>query len=170
MSREHCDDSGSNGGDGDCAVTDAAATLRQAAARIEELRTDDGEFCVVCGETGIAPVPVTGARFDSFDAAEAAVETARRYREALRVLDPTLAEYDLVVSAETESSVQFATAREVVDHERRNGLPRAESNVTLAGDGYDEWLRIENAPVVHLSGPDSLLDDELVSRQLDSKL
>lgn len=51
----------------------------------------------------------------------------------------------------------------MVDHERRNGLPRAESNVTLAGDGYDEWLRIENAPVVHLSGPDSLLDDELVS-------
>ena len=117
---------------------EAAATLRNAAARIEDLRTEDGEFCVVCAETGIAPAPVTGARFDSFDAAEAAVETARSYREALGELDPTLAEYDLVVSAETDDSMQFATAREVVDHDRPNGLPRAESNVTLAGDGYDE--------------------------------
>ena len=152
------------------AVTEAADNLRTAAARIEDLEADGGEFCVVCGETGISPAPVTGVCFDSFDAAEQACDVARTYRNALRTLDPTLAEYDLVVSAEAESSVQFAAAREVVDHERPNGLHRSESNVTLAGDGYDEWLRIENAPVVHLTGPDSLLDDELVSRQLDAKL
>jgi hypothetical protein len=42
--------------------------------------------------------------------------------------------------------------------------------VTLASGGRDEWLRVDNAPVVHLSGPESLLDDELVTRQLQSKL
>ena len=170
MSREQSSDQWAGSTAGETRVVEATATLREAAAHIEELRTEDGEFCVVCAETGISPAPVTGARFDSFDAAEAAVEAARMYRDALETLDPTIAEYDLVVSAETKSSVQFAAAREVVDHQRQNGLPRAESNVTLAGDGYDEWLRIENAPVVHLSGPDSLLDDELVTRQLDSKL
>lgn len=156
--------------DGDAAVTEAAATLRSAAARIEDLADADGEFQVVCATTGISPAPVTGVRFDSFETAETACAIACDYRTALRTLDPTLSEYDLVVSATTDDSLQCAAAREVVDHERPNGLPRAEANVTLAGDGYDEWLRVENAPVVHLSGPDSLLDDEFVSRQLDSKL
>ena len=42
--------------------------------------------------------------------------------------------------------------------------------MTLAGDGRDEWLRIENAPVVHLRGPDALLDDEVIERQLRATL
>jgi hypothetical protein len=151
-------------------VTEAVATMRSATARIESLAVTEGEFCVACRETGICPAPVTDRRFESYEHAERACAAAQAYREALEELDPTLSEYDLLASTVGERSLQCATAREVVDHQRRNGLPRAESNVTLAGDGYDEWLRIENAPVVHLSGPESLLDDELVTRQLDSKL
>lgn len=154
----------------DAEPADAVARLRAATARLEDLQAADGEFRVVCGETGIAPDPVTGMHFASYEDAEAACEAARSYRDALRTLDPTLAEYDLLACPEGADAVQAATVREVVDHQRAHGLPRAESRVTLAGDGYDEWLCVENAPVVHLTGPDSLLDDELVTRQLDSKL
>jgi len=155
---------------GETGLTEAVITMRSATARIESLTVAEGEFCVVCGETGISPAPVTGRRFGSYEDAETACAAARDYREALADLDPTLSEYDLLVSTVGERSLQFAMAREVVDHDRPNGLPRAEARVTLAGDGYEEWLRVENAPVVHLTGPDALLDDELVGRQLDAKL
>jgi len=165
-------DNSSATGDGgpEATVTEAAATMRSAAARIDSLAAPDGEFCVVCAETGICPTPVTDRRFESYEDAEAACTAARAYQSALADIDPTLEEYDLLASAVGERSVQFASAKEVVDHDRPHGLPRAEANVTLAGDGYDEWLCVENAPVVHLTGPDALLDDEFVSRQLDSKL
>jgi hypothetical protein len=38
----------------------------------------------------------------------------------------------------------------------------------MAGAGSDEWLRVENAPVVDLVGPETLLDDEVVERQLET--
>lgn len=164
MSSEHSETTTSE------AEPEAAATIRKTAARVTDLETADGEFCVVCSETGICPDPVTGRCFDSYEDAETACAAAEAYRDALRALDPTLAEYDLVVSRPEDGSLQFAAAREVVDHDRPHGLPRSESTVTVAGDGYEEYLHVENAPVVHLSGPDSPLDDELVERQLDTKL
>jgi len=147
-----------------------AATIWSARDRIDALRTLDGEFVVACRDSGVRPEPVTDARFESHADAERACTAARRYREAMGQLDPGLTRRDLVVSPVDEATVELASVREATDERRTNGLPRARQTVTLAGDGNDEWLRLENGPVVHFAGPDSLLDDEFVSRQLDSKL
>ena len=88
----------------------------------------------------------------------------------MRELDPGLTQHDLVVSTVEEGAVELAAVREATDRRRANGLPHSRQTVTLAGSGNDEWLRVENGPVVHFTGPDSLLDDEFVTRQLDSKL
>ncbi len=147
-----------------------AETVRTTRNRIEDLRTPDGEFVVACRESGVRPEPVTDARFACYDDAEQACVVARRYRESMRELDPALTRHALVVSAVEKGSVELASVREATDRRRPNGLPVARQTVTLAGSGNDEWLRVENGPVVHLTGPDSLLDDEFVTRQLDSKL
>lgn len=149
---------------------DLAETVRTTRERIEALRTPDGEFAVACRDSGVRPVPVTEARFESYADAERACAVARRYRAAMRELDPALTEHSLVVTAVDEGEVELACVREATDRRRPNGLPRARQTVTLAGSGNDEWLRVENGPVVHFTGPDSLLDDEFVTRQLDSKL
>ncbi|WP_424018347.1 DUF7552 domain-containing protein [Halorientalis pallida] len=145
-------------------------TIRTARARIEDRRTEDGEFVVACRDSGVRPEPVTDARFASYADAERACSAARRYRTAMRELDPELTQHDLVVSTVEEGAVDLAAVREATDRRRANGLPHSRQTVTLAGSGNDEWLRVENGPVVHFTGPDSLLDDEFVTRQLDSKL
>ncbi|WP_276259790.1 DUF7552 domain-containing protein [Haloglomus litoreum] len=145
---------------------DAAAALTRARERVEELADPDGAFAVACAETGVRPPPVWGSRFPSFEAAERARDAAVAYREALRELDPYCEQYDLVVCEETDSSLGFASVRETTAGRRANGLPRTRRTVTLAGDGRDEWLRVENAPIVDLVGPEALLDDEVVERQL----
>ncbi|RXK51434.1 DUF7552 domain-containing protein [Halorientalis pallida] len=139
-------------------------------ARIAELRTDDGEFVVACRDTGVRPEPVTDARFARYADAERACSAASRYRTAMRELAPELTRHDLTVSTVREGTVELAAVREATDRRRPNGLPHSRQTVTLAGSGNDEWLRVENGPVVHFTGPDSLLDDEFVTRQLDSKL
>ncbi|MFD1589466.1 hypothetical protein ACFR9U_21020 [Halorientalis brevis] len=156
--------------DGCDETTSLAETVGIARDRIEELRTSDGEFVVACRDSGVQPEPVTDARFESYDDAERACAVARRYREAMRELDPALTRHELVVSAVEEGAVEVACVREATDQRRANGLPHARQTVTLAGNGNDEWLRVENGTVVHFTGPDSLLDDEFVTRQLDSKL
>jgi len=65
-------------------------------ARIESLATDDGEFCVVCGRTGVRPVPVATARFPDRDTAESAAQTATAYRAVLRRWDPRAPWYDFI--------------------------------------------------------------------------
>jgi hypothetical protein len=140
--------------------------LQRARERVEELADSDGAFAVACAETGVRPPPVWGARFPSFEAAERARNAAVAYREALRTLDPGCESYDLVVCEETDSSLGFASVRETTGGRRENGLPRTRRTVTLAGDGRDEWLQVQNAPVVDLVGPEALLDDEVVERQL----
>jgi len=144
--------------------------IRSARERIDTLRAEDGEFVVACRDSGVQPEPVTDATFASHSDAERACTAARRYREAMRELDPDLTRRDLVVSPVDEATVELASVREATDERRSNGLPRSRQTVTLAGDGNDEWLRVENGAVVHFAGPDSLLDDEVIARQLDSKL
>ena len=156
------------------ATTDGDATpvetIRAARETVAALRSADGDFVVACRESGIRPEPVTDARFDSHSDAQRACDAARRYRDAMRTLDPSLSRYDLVVSPVDEAGLEVASVRERTGRRRANGLPESRRTVTLAGTGSDEWLRVENGPVVHFTGPDSLLDDEVIARQLRSKL
>jgi len=145
-------------------------TIRAARDTVAALRSTDGGFVVSCRESGIRPAPVTDARFDTHADAQRACDAAHRYRDAMRTLDPSLSRYDLVVSPIDETALEVASVRELTDRRRANGLPASRRTVTLAGTGSDEWLRVENGPVVHFTGPDSLLDDEVIARQLRSKL
>jgi hypothetical protein len=163
----HGEREGDGEGDG---TGDVETSMRSARERIDALAVADGDFAVACKDAGVRPEPVADATFPTYDAAERACAAASRYRAALRSLDPSLAEYALVAFEEVEASVECSTVRETTDERRANGLPRSRQTVTLAGDRSDEWLRVENGPVVHLAGPEAPLDDEFVSRQLDSKL
>lgn len=142
--------------------------LLWARERVETLAVPTGEFAVTCKDTGVSPPPVSDARFETFATAERARDAATDYRETLRDLDPSLPAYDLAVAEPPDTTVGFASVRETTTDRRANGLPRSRRIVTLTGDGRDEWLQVENAPVVHLTGPDSLLDDEVVERQLQA--
>ena len=146
------------------------SALLVARERVDALTAADGAFVVACKETGVRPVPVSDARFETYEAAERARDAAVAYREALGDLDPSLPAYDLAVAEASAVSVGFASVRETTTDRRANGLPQLRRTVTLTGDGCDEWLEVENAPVVHLTGPDSLLDDEVVERQLRTTL
>lgn len=159
-----------DGAGGGTATVDAGATVRMARETIADLATDGGTFAVAGKETGVSPDPVSSVAFETYEAAERAADAAARYRAAMRDVDPDLPAYDLVVCERRTDAVELATVRESTDERRGNGVPRARQTVTVTGDRRDEWLRVENAPLVHLSGPESLLDDELVTRQLQSKL
>ncbi|WP_433630755.1 DUF7552 domain-containing protein [Halomicrococcus sp. NG-SE-24] len=145
-------------------------TLRAARSEIEELAVEDGEFCVACAETGERPPPVTGARFANADDARRAAALAREYRDGLREHDPDLPRHRFVVSESAARSLQFAGVRERTDDTRANGLPRTSRSVVAAGDGEGEWLRMANAPLVHLTRNGDPVGDDAVGRQLDSKL
>jgi hypothetical protein len=149
---------------------DVAATVERAREGVERLATPDGEFVVACRETGVRPAPVTGSRFASYTDAEEARNGARRYRTAMRSLDPELAQYDLAVCERGSDGVEFASVREGTSATRTNGLPQSRQTATLTGDRTDEWLKVENAPLVHLRGPESPLDDEIVERQIGVQL
>jgi hypothetical protein len=142
------------------------SALLDARERVESLAAPDGAFAVACTDTGVRPPPVSDARFETYEEAERARDAAVTYREALRDLDPGLPEHDLGVCEPTDTTVGFASVRETTTERRENGLPQSKRTVTLTGEGRDEWLRVENAPVVHLTGPEELLDDEVVERQL----
>ena len=147
-----------------------AAVLQATHERVRALATADGDFHVGCVTTGACPEPVSEAVFATPEDAEAAVTAARRYREALRTLDPTAPEYDLAVYGTHDESVSVATFRERTGERRANGLPRSRRVATVSGGCEGEWFRMENAPVVFLSRNDTLIDDEAVGRQLDTKL
>jgi len=91
-------------------------------------------------------------------------------RQVLRDIDPALQRFELDVCEAAGSDLSVSTVRESTNERRTNGLPRARQTATVAGDRSDEWMRVENGPVVHLQGPDSPLDDEVVARQLEAKL
>jgi hypothetical protein len=151
-------------------ATGAAETMETARERITSLSSDSGSFAVACRETGVRPAPITDATFDSYANAESARAAASRYRAALRDIDPALQRFELDVCEAAGSDLSVSTVRESTNERRTNGLPRARQTATVAGDRSDEWMRVENGPVVHLQGPDSPLDDEVVARQLEAKL
>ncbi len=147
-----------------------STTLRRARHTVDELATADGQYVVACALTGRAPAPIDDARFDSTVDARRAARAASRYHEALADLDPDRPEYRFVVYEAAGSSLEVAHTREPTAKRRANGLPRSESTVTLSGDRDGEWLRMENAPVVHLSRGTGPFEDDVVSRQLEAKL
>ena len=146
----------------------AAERLTETRAIVEGLAGDPA-FYVACRESGARPEPVAGVGFPSRQAAERACTVADRYRAALRDLDPETPSYDLGVYERESPQVQLASVRRRTDERRTNGLPSAEEEATVATGGDGEWLRMRNAPVVHLAGPDEPLDDALVERQLDAR-
>lgn len=148
-------------------MADSLESLRN---RIADLADDDGDFLVACSDTDRRPVPLTGKRFPTEDAASEAAGIANEYRDRLRVTDPDLPERRFVVYEVAAESITLVSTRERVAGNRDNGLPRTSRSVTLAGEGEREWLRMENAPLVYLRRNGDLLDDAAVERQLDSKL
>ncbi|WP_266076918.1 DUF7552 domain-containing protein [Haladaptatus caseinilyticus] len=146
--------------------------LRQTRRKIEALAVESGQggFSVVCADSGECPMPLTGNQFESHDDASRAAELARGYRNALREHDPKIPHYRFVVTEEPARPLQMAGVRERTDGTRANGLPQTQRSVTVASDGEGEWLRMENAPLVHLARDCGPVGDDAVGRQLDSKL
>lgn len=151
-------------------MSEDGGDLAAARERVESLAVEDGRYHVACRRTGVRPEPVTEARFADRTDAERARDAARRYREALAALDPACETYDLGVYEVEGADVSMTRVRETTAERRENGLPASRQSVLLAGSRADEWLRMENGPVVHVVGGGRLLDDEVVSRQLDVKL
>jgi hypothetical protein len=139
---------------GDEADADPATVIPRTRERVAQLAVEDGTFYVACVETGGSPEPVTDATVPSHDAAAAAADATRRYRDAHEGSD---------------RSVGVTSSRERDAGTRANGLPRSRRVATVSGGGEGEWLRVENAPVVFLSRDANPLDVEAVERQLDSK-
>ncbi|WP_435178299.1 DUF7552 domain-containing protein [Halorussus sp. AFM4] len=136
--------------------------LEALSSRIDELTDPDGGFAVVCPLSGKRPVPVRGASFPSADAAEAAVELVLEYRDLLREVDPHLESIPVVASETGADPLALDDASD--------SLGRPSGSVTVSGDGDGEWLRMDDAPVVHVRRNGELLDDDAVARQLRSKL
>lgn len=147
-----------------------AATLPTLREKLDKLTAEDGDFAVACADTGDSPVPLTGARFESEDDAQKAAELAHAYREQLRETDPDLPERSLTVYETASDPLTLVSTREPADGRRENGLPRSSRSVTLSGDDEHEWLRMDNAPLVHVSHDGDPLDDAAIERQLDAKL
>ncbi|WP_458206240.1 DUF7552 domain-containing protein [Haladaptatus sp. NG-SE-30] len=145
-------------------------TLRRTRREIERLADDSGQFSVVCADTGERPMPITGTRFENHDDATRAAELAREYRDALRNYDPDVPCHRFLVTEEQPRPLQMAGMRERTTGTRANGLPQTQRSVTAASDGEGEWLKMENAPLVHLARDNGPVGDDAVSRQLDSKL
>lgn len=147
-----------------------AAHLDRLREQIDELATDRGDFSVACAETDRRPAPLSGRRFPSADAARTAADRAREYRRRLRELDPGLPTYRLAVYEASDGGPTLVSTRERAAGRRANGLPKSSRSVTLAGDRDRAWLRMDNAPLVHVSHGGEPLGDDAVARQLDAKL
>ncbi|MFC4450150.1 DUF7552 domain-containing protein [Halorussus aquaticus] len=148
-------------------MADSLDSIRQI---IGELADDDGDFYVACAETDECPAPLTGRRFPSEAAAREAADLARRYRGTLRESDTELPEHRLSVYENGGEPLTIVSTRKRAAGRRENGLPRTSRSVVLSGDGEHEWLRMDNAPVVHVRQDGEPLPDDAVERQLDSKL
>lgn len=147
-----------------------ADSLDRLRRRIADLAADDGTFYVACARTDRRPDPLTGKRFASEEAANEAVDLATDYRERLRETDPDLPEYTFAVYEDAADPLAAVSTRERAPGRRENGLPRTSRSITLSGENDREWLRMDNAPVVHVRRDGEPLPDDAVSRQLDSKL
>lgn len=148
-------------------MADSLATIRR---EIADLSSDDGNFYVACAETDDCPAPVSGKQFPTEEAANEAADLARAYRTTLRESDPELPEHRLSVYERSGDELTMVSTREPAAGQRENGLPRTSRRVTLSGDGEQEWLRMDNAPLVHVRHGGEPLPDDAIERQLDSKL
>lgn len=148
-------------------MTGSLAAIRK---EIADLATDDGDYYVACADTDTCPVPLTGRLFPSEEAAEKAADLTETYRSLLRESDPDLPEYRPVVYERSGDPVTLVSTRERAPGRRANGLPRTSQSVVLSGDGEREWLRMDNAPLVHIRQDGEALPDEAIERQLSAKL
>ncbi|WP_435334585.1 DUF7552 domain-containing protein [Haloarchaeobius sp. TZWWS8] len=153
-------------------MSDTAERLRTARDTIEELSAEDGDFVVACALTGNRPAPVTGARFGSRGDAEAAAEATRTYQTALRDIDPDHPRYRPTVYEDDADGARLdvTSTRSRTNGLRSNGLPATSESVTVSNGRDGEWLRMDNAPLIHLGQDDGPFDDDVVARQLDVKL
>lgn len=130
--------------------------LRDIREHIKTLASDTGSYYVVCGRTGERPVPTAGRRFENRTVAETAARAAEQYRAALRVYDPRVRHYDLIVVEDTgPQSTRSAPSpqhrgdagetpplREETDHEQNHQLVEFCHGVaaavfeTLCEEGY----------------------------------
>ncbi|UPV99737.1 hypothetical protein M0R88_14605 [Halorussus gelatinilyticus] len=148
-------------------MSDSLDTIRR---EIDDIAAEDGDFYVACADTDERPAPLTGRRFPTEEAANEAADLARSYRATLRESDPDLPEHRLSVYECTDDPPTMVSTRERAAGTRENGLPRTSRSVTLSGDCESEWLRMDNAPLVHVRRDGEPLPDDAVERQLDSKL
>lgn len=74
---------------------DRGAPLLSVRRRIEALATDEGAFVVSAVDAFVRPVPASGLRFDSLDAAREAARLTATYRRALRRYDAGLPQYEV---------------------------------------------------------------------------
>ena len=148
-------------------MSDSLDAIRR---ELADLADEDGDFYVACADTDERPAPLSGRRFPSEAAASEAAELARSYREVLRESDPELPEHRLSVYERADEAPSLVSTRERAGGLRENGLPRTSRSVTLSGDCESEWLRMDNAPLVHVRRDGEPLPDDAVERQLDSKL
>ncbi|WP_335999643.1 DUF7551 domain-containing protein [Halorientalis halophila] len=81
-------------------------TLTKIRARIEDLAVDGGSYWVVCGRTGVCPVPVAGKRFPDRGTAEQGAEAAAAYRAVLRRWDPRAPCYDFIACERTDGDTR----------------------------------------------------------------
>jgi hypothetical protein len=148
-------------------MAESLAAIRR---RIADRAVEDGDFYVACADTDAQPAPLTDRRFPSETAAEEAADLARAYRAILRESDPSLPERRLSVYEATGDSLTLVSTREPAAGQRANGLPRTSRTVTLSGEGDQEWLRMDNAPLVFVRRDGEPLPDDAIERQLDAKL
>ena len=148
-------------------MADSLAAIRR---QIADRAAEDGDFYVACAETDARPAPVSDRRFPTETAAEEAADLARAYRATLRESDPDLPEHRLSVYEASDDSLTLVSTRERAPGLRANGLPRTSRTVTLSGTDDDEWLRMDNAPLVYVRRDGEPLPDDAVERQLDAKL
>ncbi len=148
-------------------MSDSLDAIRR---EIADLATEEGDFYVACADTDERPAPLSGRRFPTEEAASSAADLARSYRELLRESDPNLPERRLSVYERADDPPTVVSTRKRAAGTRENGLPRTSRSVTLSGDCESEWLRMDNAPLVHVRSDGEPLPDDAVERQLESKL
>lgn len=155
--------------------------------RIDDLTTPNGDYAVVCPHSGERPVPVMGRSFATPADAEDAVDLVREYRETLRDVDPYLERVHLTAVETAADPLRLDVAREREERERnrfgrtshdrragrvggrkKSGKPTR--SVTISGGGDEEWLRMDDAPVVQVREDGQPLDDAAIELQLNVKL
>lgn len=76
------------------------STLADLRAYIESLADASGRYYVVCGRTGVRPVPADDLFFGDREIARLAARATEQYRNALREYDPRTPHYDVIVCEE----------------------------------------------------------------------